>query len=71
MRADNVLCVDAMELLIRGLGEIDAERFIYLIKSEHFDYTEWQRMLWEEKNIEEIHEEAKAFSMDKRANDRK
>ena len=30
MRADNVLRVDAMNLLIKGLGEVETERFIYL-----------------------------------------
>ena len=54
MRADNVLRVDAMNLLIKGLGEVEAERFIYLIKREHFDYTEWQRDLWNDLTIDEV-----------------
>jgi len=56
MRTDNVLRVDAMNLLLRGLGEIEAERFIYLIKKEHFDYTEWQRDLWNDLTIDEVYE---------------
>ena len=54
MRADNVLRLDAMNLLVKGLGEVEAERFIYLIKRERFDYTEWQRDLWNDKTIDEI-----------------
>ena len=56
MRSDNVLRVDAMNLLIRGLGEVETERFIYLIKREHFDYTEWQRTLWNDLTIDEVHQ---------------
>lgn len=54
MRTDNLLRVDAMNLLRKEFGEVEAERFIYLVKSEHFDYTEWQRGLWEEKSLEEV-----------------
>ena len=54
MRADNALRVDAMNLLVKGLGEVEAERFIYLVKRERFDYTEWQRDLWNDKSIDEV-----------------
>ena len=50
-----------MKLLIEGLGTINAERFINCVKNEHFDYTEWQRDLWKDKSIEEIHQAAAAF----------
>jgi len=56
MRTDNILRVDAMNLLIRGLGEVETERFIYLIKREHFDYTEWQRSLWDDLTIDEVYQ---------------
>jgi hypothetical protein len=56
MRADNALRVDAMNLLVKGLGEVEAGRFIYLVKSERFDYTEWQRNLWNDKTIDEVFE---------------
>jgi hypothetical protein len=56
MRTDNILRLDAMNLLRKGLGEVEAERFIYLVKSEHFDYTEWQRSLWEDKTLDEVFE---------------
>jgi len=55
MSADNALRVDAMNLLVKGLGEVNAERFIYLVKRERFDYTEWQRNLWKDKTIDEIY----------------
>ena len=56
MRTDSVLRVDAMSLLLKGLGEVETERFIYLIKREHFDYTEWQRTLWDNMTIDEVYQ---------------
>lgn len=32
-----------MEALTEKLGIVEAERFIFLVKSETFDYTQWQR----------------------------
>jgi hypothetical protein len=54
MKTDNAIRVDAMQLLVKGLGEIETERFIYLIKRERFNYTEWQKDLWNDKNIDEV-----------------
>jgi len=58
MRTDNVLRVDAMNALLENLGSVDAERFISMVKRDTFDYTEWQKKLWEGKSIEEIHKMA-------------
>ena len=33
--------------LIEALGEVDAERFITLINREPFDYTTWQREIFQ------------------------
>ena len=55
MRTDNILRIDAMHLLLRELGEVETERFIYLIKREQFDYTEWQRGLWSDLTIDEVY----------------
>jgi len=43
-----------MEALVAALGEVHAERFITLIMREPFDYTEWQRTLWDDKTVGEI-----------------
>ena len=58
MRTDNVVRVEAMNVLITTLGAVDAERFISMVKRDTFDYTEWQRNLWVDKTIDEIHEAA-------------
>ena len=38
-----------MEILSQKMGIVDAERFIFLIKTEGFDYTKWQREYFEGK----------------------
>jgi hypothetical protein len=58
MRTDNVLRYEAMDILIKTFGAVDAERFISMIKRDTFDYTEWSRDLWNDMTIEEIFIEA-------------
>ncbi|MDR2728989.1 MAG: hypothetical protein LBB56_07635 [Chitinispirillales bacterium] len=60
-RTDTVLRVEATKVLINALGVVDAERFIAMIKRDTFDYTEWQRDLWKDKTIDEIHQMASEF----------
>lgn len=55
MKAEAVLRVEAMNALIAALGEVDAERFICMVKRDTFDYTEWQKGLWHDKSLSEIH----------------
>jgi hypothetical protein len=55
MKTANVVRLEAMDAFISTLGAVDAERFVSMIKRDTFDYTEWQRKLWDGKSIEEIH----------------
>jgi hypothetical protein len=55
MRTDNTVRVDAINVLLANLGELDTERFISMIKRDNFDYTEWRRELFAGNSIEEIH----------------
>jgi len=55
MRTDNIVRVDAINILLENLGEVDTERFISMIKRDTFDYTEWRRDLFKGKSIDEIH----------------
>jgi hypothetical protein len=55
MKTDTVVRIEAMDALLASLGAVDAERFISMVKRDNFDYTEWQRGLWGDKHIEEIH----------------
>jgi len=51
---DTEVRIKGMEALIAALGEVHAERFITLMMREPFDYTEWQKTLWNDKTVEEI-----------------
>ena len=41
-KTDSVLRWQGMDVLIKYLGEVDAERFISLMIREPFDYTKWR-----------------------------
>jgi len=58
MYTDTVLRNEGMRILIKNLGNVEAERFITLINREPFDYTEWQRNLFEGKSVRELSKEA-------------
>ena len=65
IKSNNALRIAGMKLLIDGLGTVNAERFINCVKNDHFDYTEWQKDLWKDKTIDEIHQAATAFYREK------
>ena len=48
MRTDAVIRREGMEAVFERLGPVEAERFIYLLLSESFDYTEWQRVYFKD-----------------------
>jgi len=55
---NTVLMETGMKCLIQNLGEVNTERFISQIIREPFDYTKWQRNLFEGMSIEEINDAA-------------
>lgn len=54
MITDTEVRVKGVQALTNSLGSVGAGRFIALIRREPFDYTKWQRTLWEDQSIEEI-----------------
>lgn len=60
-RSNLLVLKEGMNALKEKLGLVDSERFISLIIRENFNYTEWQKDLWNDKSVKEIHEEAKKF----------
>ncbi len=58
MITDTEIKLKGFRILARSLGQIGAERFIALIQREPFDYTKWQRDLWDNQSIEEISRKA-------------
>ncbi|MDX1959863.1 MAG: hypothetical protein SFU98_14930 [Leptospiraceae bacterium] len=59
MRSETIIKSEGMKILREKLGLVDAEKFILLIKREPFDYTEWQTLLWKDKSVDDIFNEAK------------
>lgn len=54
MYAEMALRNEGMKVLINSLGKVEAERFISLIIREPFDYTEWQRNLFNGMSVKEL-----------------
>jgi hypothetical protein len=61
MITDTEVKVKGVQALTKSLGSVGAERFIALIQREPFDYTKWQRTLWEDQSVEEISRAAMKF----------
>ena len=60
-RTDSVIRKEGMMALLNCLGEVDAERFISLVIHEPFDYTNWQRGLFENESLESLNSKAMEF----------
>jgi len=54
MNAEMILRDKGMRILINHLGQVEAERFISLIIREPFDYTEWQKDLFNDISVREL-----------------
>jgi len=57
---DTEIKCKGLEVLTDALGLVEAERFVSLISGERFDYTEWQRTLFEGMTLEELSQAAMA-----------
>ena len=51
---DTEIRVKGITALSASLGSVEAERFIALILREPFDYTRWQRTLFEDQSVDAI-----------------
>ena len=58
MMTDTEIRVKGIMALSASLGAVEAERFITLILRETFDYTRWQRTLFEDQGVDAISEAA-------------
>lgn len=61
MITDTEIKIIGVKALTDALGQVNAEKFISLIMREPFDYTKWQRQLWNDRSVEEISQAAMAF----------
>jgi hypothetical protein len=46
MKTDSEVKYEGMLILLKYMDNLDAERFITLIKREEFDYTQWRQKLF-------------------------
>ena len=61
MITDTEIKMIGVKALTDALGEVNAEKFISLIMREPFDYTKWQRQLWDGRSVEDISQSAMAL----------
>jgi hypothetical protein len=64
MRSDAEIRQKGFQVLFEHMDVIEAEKFITLINRDRFDYTKWRHDLLEDKSIEEIITEARAYAID-------
>jgi predicted nucleic acid-binding protein len=62
MKSDTMIRSEGLKALREKLGLVEAERFVNLIKSDQFDYTEWQKELWKDRSVDDIFDSAKLHS---------
>ena len=55
---DTEIKIKGFEILIKELGELNAEKFISLIIREPFDYTKWKKNLFKDKSVKALSSEA-------------
>ncbi len=61
MITDSEIRLTGMQSLINTLGEVQAERFISLIQRDNFDYTKWQKSLFQDMTVEQLSEQAQKY----------
>lgn len=55
------LYIKGIQCLFKELGDVNAERFIYLLKKENFDYTKWRESALCNLSLDEVLNGAKQY----------
>lgn len=58
MITDTELKIKGLSILSKTMGSVEAERFISLIIREPFDYTDWQKNIWNDISIDQLSQNA-------------
>ena len=66
MKTDTVIRNEGMKILVEHLGKVEAEKFITIMIREPFDYTKWQKNLWNDKSVNELSSEAMKYRLNSR-----
>jgi len=73
MLTDTEIKIKGLKVLVNELGDVMTERFISLILKEPFDYTNWQKQLFIEGDVNDLSNKAmdyrKGEKKEKREND--
>lgn len=67
MLTDSEIKKKGFKILIKELGDVDAEKFISLIIKEPFDYSTWQENLWSDQTVKQVSEKAMDYRTKKKA----
>jgi hypothetical protein len=62
MKTDAELRMAGRQALIGALGLVEAERFLAAISRDRFDYTEWRRQGLPAMKLDELAQQASAYS---------
>lgn len=54
-----------MDILCKHVGVVEAEKFVYLLRTEEFDYTKWQRDHFDKMTEEEIDKAVEKHSQER------
>ncbi len=65
---DGEIKANGFRALVAALGDVQAEKFIALIRREPFDYTRWQKSLWADKSVEDVSQAARRHRQGDHAN---
>ncbi len=60
-KTDSALKWEGMDILIKNLGYVDAERFVALMNREPFDYTRWRQDNLADEDIRSISNKAMQY----------
>ena len=58
MMTDAELRMKGLSILSQTIGKVEAERFISLMIRDPFDYTQWQKDLWDDVSLEQLSKNA-------------
>ena len=59
--SESELTAKCMDILVDQVGPVEAERFVYVLNRENFDYTEWQKNLFEGETVDSLFDKIDAF----------
>ena len=59
MRNEATIRKEGLDALKSKIDPVELEKFLMIIRRDVFDYTEWQRNLWQNKTVQEIFEKGR------------